>query len=193
MDAIEEKYRIIAAHESRFAFVLGSRIIPRPKLSVWMILIPIIFVYYFYRFNRFTTGRQEFADHYLVSRNRALDAVLQSVKAGRKADLDSIIHRAELPPEALDAYRTLLEALTGHYRELLQAEGTDYKSLVRSAYRSRTDFLLFCNQLNRAEKQLNAALKPHMAKETAAFDETVRGIEQTSEELRRQEADEIFS
>lgn len=192
MDTLERNYHIVTAHEQRFAFVLGSRIIPRPRLNVWMILIPIIFVYYFYRFNRFTTGRKEFADHYLVSRNRALDAALQAAKNRRPPDIDPIVEKAELPADALNSYRSLLEVLTEHYRELLQAEGADYNSLVRSAYRSRADYLLFCNQLNRVEKQLNAALKPHMDPETAHFDETVRGIEQESEALRRQEADEIF-
>ena len=47
MNALETKSHIIEEQERRFAYLLASRVIQKPKLSIWMILVPIIFVYFF--------------------------------------------------------------------------------------------------------------------------------------------------
>jgi len=60
MADINEKSEIIEKNEQRFAIMLGSRVINKPKLSIWMILIPVIFVYFFYQFNKYKQGREDF-------------------------------------------------------------------------------------------------------------------------------------
>ena len=47
MSNLEEKKKLILAHEEKFAHGLGLKVIEKPKLSIWMILVPIIFVYFF--------------------------------------------------------------------------------------------------------------------------------------------------
>ena len=54
-----------------------------------------------------------------------------------------------------------LTVLIDHYMDLLQAEGDQIEDLIKSVYKSRTNYLLFFNRLNSVEKKFNSALKPH--------------------------------
>ena len=191
--SIDEQSEIIKNNEQRFAFMLAGRVISRPKLSIWMILIPVIFVYFFYQFNKYKQGRADFTDNYLITRKRALNAARVAVLEDRAPNLEETIKRSKLPPETLGAYRELLVVLVQHYIDLLQAKGENIAELIKSAYRTPTNYLLFCNRLNQVERELNAALRPHMREGTDGFDDVVRKIEEVSVELRRQDVEIIFS
>ena len=86
----------------------------------------------------------------------------------------------------------MIRALIGHYQDLLLAEGDSWESLVQSAYKNRTNYLLFLNQLNDLERQFNAALTPHPKPTTEGVDEIVQRIEHWSESFRRDDAVKIF-
>lgn len=193
MTPIDDKLHIIETNERQFAYMLAGRVIHRPKLSVWMILIPVIFVYFFYQFNRYKQGRSDFADNYLITRKRALNAARVSIEENAAPDLEAVARQAKLPSETLGAYRELLAVLIQHYRDLLQVEGEDMAKLVRSAYRTQTNYLLFCNHLNRAETTLNAALRPHLKDSVEGFNDVVSRIEHFSAEMRRQDAEKFFT
>lgn len=193
MADINEKSEIIEKNEQRFAIMLGSRVINKPKLSIWMILIPVIFVYFFYQFNKYKQGREDFTANYLISRKRALNAARDAISEDSAPNLEKLVKLAKLPTETLGAYRDLLSVLVQHYTDLLLAEGDEFAELVKSAYRTRTNYLLFCNRLNQVERDLNAALRPHMKATTEGFDDAVRRIEKVSVELRREDVDKIFT
>ena len=192
MAGVEENFDIIEKNEERFAFCLAGQVIYKPKLSIWMIFIPVIFVYYFFQLNKYKQGREEFTHHYLVTRKRALNAARSAVVSGKDPDLEEIVRLAELPPDTLGIYRELLVVLIQHYKDLLIAKGGSIAELVRSAYRSRTNYLLFYNRLNQVENELNAALRPHMKNSIDGFDEVVQKIEDVSAKLRRQDVNRVY-
>jgi len=193
MNGLEEKGRMILAAEKRFADILASRVINKPQPNIWMILIPIIFVFYMNDYKKYKDGRQAFADQYLMSRKRALDEAAVSLTAERDPDLDALVNVSDLPENARQKYRDLLAVLTENYRDLLQAEGESADHLVRGAYGTKTNYLLFLNLLNRAEKELNSALRPVLDDKDKEMGDVIETIERCSEELRRSRADEIFS
>lgn len=193
MAGIGDKFDIIEKNEQMFAIRLGSRVIHKPKLSIWMILIPVIFVYYFFQLNKYKQGRTDFADNYLITRMRALDAARAAVVKAKAPDVEKLVHLATLPPETLGAYRKLLIVLLQHYTDLLRAEGVAIAELVRSSYRNRTNYLLFCNRLNQVERELNAALRPHMKDNIEGFDDAVQRIESVSAQLRHNDAEKFFA
>ena len=193
MNSLETKRHIIEEQERRFAYLLASRVIQKPKLSIWMILVPIIFVYFFYRLNQYKAGRHQFVNNFMISRKRALDAARHAVETGSAADLDALAQQAELPPEARQPYQKMLAVFNDYYMDLLQAQGKNFKALVRSTFKSKTDYLIQLNRFNQTEKELNAALRPHMADTTEGFNEIVARIEQSSAELRRDDADSLFA
>ena len=193
LDTFILKKRWIAEQERSFAWDLARNVIDIPGLSIWMVLIPIILVYHIFRHNHAVKGRSAFVEHYMLSRNRCLEEACQAIAEQRMPDVDSVTARAvDLPDAARPAYRAWITVLMRHYSDLLQAQGADFSGLVRGAYRNRSNFLLFLNQLNRLEKDLNSALNVHLSETTADVGETILRIEAAAAELRRQLAGAVF-
>jgi hypothetical protein len=195
MNSIERKQKEILAYERQFAFKLAGHVLEKPRMNVWMILIPIIIVYHMFRFQKYVDGKKKFTSNYLKTREQALESARGVVAAGTK-DVNSITEQIPLPPEARGPYNHLLSVLVDHYVDLLRAEGEDIDSLLRRAYRSRTDYLLFFNQLAQAEKRLNAALQPHMSREhreQKEIGDAINRIQEISEKMRREEVARVFA
>jgi hypothetical protein len=196
MTAMERKHKEILAYERQFAFKLAGHVLEKPKMNVWMILIPVIIVYHMFRFQKYVDGKKKFTQNYMKTREQALESARSVVAEGKTKEVNSITEQVPLPPDARGPYNHLLSVLVDHYVDLLRAEGDEIDSLLRRAYRSRTDFLLFFNQLSQAEKRLNAALQPHMSREhreQKEIAEAVSRIQEISEQIRRAEAARVFS
>lgn len=193
MNLMPEKSRLILDHEQHFAFALAGRVLDKPKLDIWMFLLPILFIYYMNDFQKFKDGRKAFAANYMVTQKRALDEAVTVVQSGKKADPDGLAKQSEISPEAQTKLTELFIVLIEHYEVLLKAGGGDFDSLVRSAYNSLTNYLLFINQLNNAEKKLNMALKPQFTTESTEVNDILSAMARHSEQIRRKEAHDIFS
>lgn len=192
MSTVDQKHQIILEHEKRFADLLALRVLEKPKLSVWMILIPIIFVHYFHRIQKFNTGRNAFAENYMIVRKRALDEALDVIRTEKSPDIEGLARLSKLPEAVHGSNLKMLDILVSHYTDLMRSDGDTIESLFRSAYKSRTNYLLFVNQLNQIERTLNSALKPHLADSVEEVDEIISAMEMHSERLRRNHAETVF-
>lgn len=192
MSSFYEKMDFILKEEERFALTLALEVVEKPKLSMWMVLIPFIFLYFFYQYKKTTEGRKAFVNGYLVSRRRALEESFQKVKHRREPDIDSILKESALPEGAKGAFREFFSLLLEHYSDLLQSDGSDAGSLVRTAYRNRTHYLLFLNRLNQTENELYRAIRENMGAGEDGIDAVVRKLEVASERLRRESAERLF-
>ncbi|MEJ2157434.1 MAG: NF038143 family protein [Desulfobacteraceae bacterium] len=179
-------------YETLQAQRLSERVIFKPPLTVWYILIPVIFVYYFYRLNKYANGRKDFVRHYMKSRRQAIEAAADSVAGDGPPAIDTLMDHIRLPAEAMKTYRRFALVLAEHYADLLKAAGRDYEALVRSAYRTRGNYLIFLNRLGQMEKELDEALTPGLSAEHPAVSETIALIEKQSANLRRAEAERVF-
>lgn len=188
-----EKRDLILQYDEQFAFALSREVLKTPKLSWWTIFIPIILLYHIFQHRKVVDGRKGFTQSYLISRKRALEESLALVDKGMRPDIDAILRESALPEKAWQPFRELFALLLEHYADLLRSGGSDMVSLIRSAYKSRTNYLLFLNRLNQAEKDLNKALRPHMDEGTGEIDDVMKTMERSSESLRRQSADLIFA
>lgn len=189
---LSEKKALILEYEERFAFDLSREVIETPKMSFWMIFIPIFLLYHVYRVKKIVEGRKGFAKNYLITRKRALEAGFFLAEKGRKPDLQTIMRDSNLPEKAQGPFKQLFLLLAEHYADLLRSPGHDVPSLIRSTYKSRTNFLLFLNQLNKAEKALTDALMPNTPKSETDIDSVVKAMEIHSERLGRERAKSIF-
>ena len=187
-----EKSDLIRSNETTFAYSLSLIVIEKPKISVWMILIPIILVYHMYRHKSYVEGRRAFAENFLITRNRALGAAVRSIEKQSPLDESSVIKEASIPASTKEEYAAWVRVLMTHYKDLLRCEGDSFDALVRSAYKNKTNYLLFLNMLNKSEKRFNSALKPHLQATTEGLDEIIERMEKGSEKLRYQEAERIF-
>ncbi len=192
MLSIQEKSVLIWAGEKRFAYALGSAMLDKPKISIWMILIPIIFVYHMFRIQKYAEGRTRFAEQYLISRKRALRATVRALESGQLCDIPHLVKQANVPEDTRSEYTVWIKVLCEHYADLLRAEGDSIDALVKSAYKNRNNFLLFLNHLMDSEKRFNTVLSPHLQATTEDVEEIIARMEKASGELWRKEIERIF-
>lgn len=183
---------LILQAEQRFASQVSATVIDKPKLAVWMILIPVFFVFYFWQLKRYSDGRKTFAEKFLITRERALDQALQSAETQKGPDVERVVRSSDIPDAIRRDYRRWVALLIDHYRDLILAHGNTYPALVRSTYKSRTNYLLFLNRLNQVEREFDAALKPHIQKTTEGANGIIKLMEEATGAIRRQEAEAIF-
>ena len=193
MTSLQDKKELILSAEDEFAFALAKEVIDKPRISVWMILIPIIFVFHVYRHKKYVEGCNQFADNYLISRKRALNEALSVLESGREPDIQALVKQSSSPAEIAGQYSNWLRFLTDHYLDLLKSEGKTADELIRAAYKKRSNYLLFLNKLNTVEKAYDAALKPFLYETTQGVDQIVQKMEKSAEKLRREMAQRIFS
>ncbi len=190
--SMTDKRDLILAEERRFAALISARVIDKPLLAVWMILIPVFFVFYIWQLKRYSDGRKTFAEKFLITRKRALEQALRSAESGKDPDIEEVVQASDIPEQIRKDYRRWVALLIDHFRDLIRAHGSSYPALVRSVYKSRTNFLLFLNRLNQVERELDAALKPHIAESTENANGIIKLMEESTRSIRRQIAEEIF-
>jgi hypothetical protein len=145
-----------------------------------------------FRFQKYVDGRKKFAEHYLVTRKRALEANVRSLQSGSLCDIDGLVKQAEIPDNTVGEYSAWIRVLCDHYADLLRAEGESIEALIKSIYKNRTNFLLYLNRLNETEKRFNAALSPHLKATTEGVEEIIARMEHASRVIWRKEAERIF-
>jgi len=184
---------ILVKHETAHAYELSAAVFEKPQLSVWMILIPIIFVFHMYRHQRYVNGRKAFTENYLITRNRAIDAAYSSCLNDDTTDLTQFVTTSGVPDSTKGEFRGWIKMLIEHYQTLILANGNDFESLVRDAYKTKMNYLLVINSLNTAERRFSEALKPHIGADLQAVENTIDKIDHHTEIIRKQSAELIFS
>ena len=192
MSEKKEKSALILEQEEKFAITLAAQVINKPQLSLWMILIPIFFVFYFNNLNKYRNGCKIFAENYIIDKKRALNEAIEVVNKGRDPDISALAELSNMTSNASEKQTNILAILVEHYRILLKSDGEDFPSLIRAAYGNLTNYLLFLNRLNQAEKEVNKALKPDLEKSHEGVNDIVSRMENLSERLRRETAESIF-
>lgn len=191
MKTLAQKRDIILQRELAFANAIGAAVLEKPRVSFWMVLIPILFLYFIYRMQRFKSGRMKFDEEFMITRRRAMDAALNAMETNGQPDMGEVIRNSGLPAPLQEPYVSWVKVLVEYYMDLLAAGGDSFDILVRAAYRNRTNYLLVLNQLNTVEKAFYTALKPHMDTAEGAAD-IIATIESQSQKLRRDLAEQIF-
>jgi hypothetical protein len=191
MKDLTQKKEIILRHELAFANEIGAAVFEKPKVSYWMIFIPILFLYFIYRMQKFRSDRIRFNEEFMSARRSAMDNAFGVAEPHGKTETGGAAQGSTPPLPLQKPYTSWIETLSSHYLDLLAANGDDFESLVRAAYRSRDNYLLALEKLNNAEKDFYTALKPLMAQVegTAGI---ITTIESRSRRLRHETACRIF-
>jgi hypothetical protein len=192
MKGLERKKDLILQHELLFADAVGAMVFEKPQASFWMILLPILFVYFIYRMQKYKNGRLKFDQEFMSTRRKAIDIAVEAVETGARPSIDRVVRDSGLPDSLEKPYASWLRSLVDYYMDLLAADGDSFEALVRSAYRNRTGYLLILNRLNTVEKEFYTALKPRLAA-TEGADAVIATIEEQSRRLRRELAERIFA
>ena len=192
MSRLDHKRGLIEEHDRNFAYELADRLVEKPKLSVWMILIPIIFVFYMVQYQRYAKGRRDFIRNYLISPHRALHAVHAAAANGSKVDVDSICQAKELAEESLPHYRSLMETLVEYYTALLNAKGETYAELVVGGFANVEAYRSALARLDLAWSGLIRSIGAQSQKADGEILSATDRLEQFSKKMRQEEADFFF-
>ena len=191
--SIDEKREWILENEYQLAGRLSREIIHRPELNIWMIIIPVIFVYFFFQLNRSVSAKKEFVQHFVFTRKNILNEAHALSENEDKPDFEEMAKNERVPDCAVKAYENLANVLFEHYHKLLQAEGDSYEDLLISAYGQSKSLLAYIKQLGSTEKALNIALRPELEKSSKEVPDVISSIERYSEKFRESDARELFS
>ncbi len=189
----EEKRDLILAKEERFSHEVSAAVLDKPQLAIWMILIPVFFVFYFWQLKRYSEGRKDFAANFLITRKRALNSAYEAAINNTEPELEELVHATDVPEQTRDEYRNWLRLLSSHYLELLQSKGESFEELVQSVYRNKKSYSKFYQELKRVEHEFNAKLKPHIDINDSEVADIVTNIEAITARLRKLEVQKIFS
>ncbi len=157
----EEKYDLILNQEKLFAYSLAKELIKKPETSVWMILLPFLFVYHMFNIQKYKNSIHDFALNFLTTKQRALDLALEELKTGQAADLTlencfpQMDSANDKQVRVCEKQLKEIEVLHKHFLRLLKARGKTYESLVKSGYNRGGDYRLYLNNLTKAENDVN--------------------------------------
>ncbi len=196
---LDTKYESILCQERSFAKTVANAVIGQSPVAVWDVLIPIVFVFNVLKFKR---AREIFTLNFLFTKKLALQGAFDMVKKSQSREdvLGQIRDRTSqiLASDKKGIYSIKIrqkqmremELLLDHYFRLLNAEGKDYRSMVRHAYRTRQDFAAFVKELEGIEKEVNRAASQTVG--TASAPDIVSRMEETAGRLRATQVEKIF-
>ena len=194
-----QKFKIIFERERSMAQGLALSLIRTKTLTVWEIMIPVIFILNYVKLKQ---SREIFVQNQMFTKKMALDAALDMKK--KDASKETLMAQIQSKTKELvssvpggiysdDIRRQQLkeiDLLIDHYSKLLNAEGQDYASLVTNVYQSATEYNSFFNQLKLAETEVMAAARRTLGDQTDMA--TAAKIESITESMRAAEVNKIF-
>ena len=183
---------LILDQERQFAARVAGEVVDKPVLALWMILIPVFFVFYFFQLKRYKNGLKDFSRHFLISRERALDSVYEAARHQSQVDFDELVALSDSPAEVKNEYRLWIEELVDHYQTLIEAPGSSFADLARNAYPKKTSYQRALDRLNRSERELNRSLASHVEGDQESIALVVEAMTKSIKKHRRASVDEIF-
>jgi hypothetical protein len=170
---LKKKYDIILSRETAMARAVAAATIKQKPLSVWEVLLPIIFIFSYIKSRE---SREIIAQNVMFTKEMAMQAALDMLKNGQSresvmgrirsktqemiASVPGGIYSADIRREQLKE----IDLLVDHYCSLLNSEGNDYNTLVFNAYRTPGRLTDFFMRLQKAEESVGLAARKTLGK-----------------------------
>jgi hypothetical protein len=194
---LEQRHDTIWHHEQVLAFELAKQLIPKPKISLWMMMLPLLFIFFMQDIKKYKTGIRKFSDDFLRNKKNALDLAYNAAQEGTALDAALAAFAADHPAPSPDqsalyeAQRREIVCLSAHYMRLLTARGDTYEKLVRNGYGSFTEFQRFMDTLFERENDvIQSAL--HLNPPEGDSHRIIEEMQRALRRLRQGERDRIF-
>ena len=196
---LKKKYDVILAHEQSSARSVAAVVIRSKPLSVWEVLIPVIFILMFMKTRE---EREVFVQNLMFTKKMALEAAFQMIRDRRSIEAVMVsieektqelvatapegIYSEQIRREQLEEIRLLID----HYARLLAADGADFKTLVTCVYPRLADYMDFTEKLRVAEAQVTAAARRTLGSRTDTG--TLARIEAAVSSMRNKQAQDFY-
>jgi hypothetical protein len=197
--SFNKKFRIILDHEYAMAKSVALSLIKPKPLTVWDIMIPVIFILNFIKLKQ---SREVFIQNQIFTNTLALEATLDmfkksqsrqaaitTIKKKTKDLLSSIpdgIYSEDIRQEQLKEIYFLMD----HYGKLFEADGNEYPSLIINAYNTQENYTAFLTQLKAAEKDVMKAAQRTLGSQADL--QAASRLEELTGKVRAAEIKKIF-
>ncbi len=196
---LDTKYRNILSWERSLAKAVASSIIEFKPLTVWEVMIPVLFLFHFFQHKR---ARETFSLNFLFTKKMALEAAFGMIEKGKPKELAKAEVKEKtdkiLAADAEGIYSSKIrqkqmkeiDLLMDYYGRLLEADGKDFASMVRNSYQTRQNYCRFLEQLSEVEREVNRAAAQTVRTHSAA--QIVGKMEAAAKAFRKAEVERIF-
>ncbi len=58
-----------------------------------MVLVPLLFLYFIHRMQKYKSGRMKFDEDFMVTRRRALELAIETLESDQRIDLNQAVHQ----------------------------------------------------------------------------------------------------
>ena len=192
-----ENNQIIVSAEEQFAREVTLGVIVQKPPSVWLTLIPGMFIIDFLRRSR---AIRLYTKRFMFPRTLALEtgqAILQGqdkapINSQSEVEIENWLNSLNLYSQDLaQAQKTTVDLLTDHYAKLLRAKGNTYYDLIKNAYKQREDYEEHINRLSAAEREVDRAIIAKLG-ENEKLRKKFQAEEQQVEMRRKKIIEEVF-
>ena len=195
-----KKYQIILEKEQSMARTLALSLIKPKPLTVWEIMIPVIFILNYVKLKH---SREIFIQNQLFTKKMALDAALDMKKKdfpkdtvmaqidARTKELVASVPGGIYSDDIRQQQLNEMDLLIDHYSLLLNAPGVDYAALVTKTYQTAAAYSSFLDALQSAEKAVMDAA--HRTLGSKADTDTAAKRESISESMRAAELNNLYA
>lgn len=149
----KQTYDLIWNQENQFAYKVAGQVIEKPKISVWLVLMPLLFLYYAHKIQQYKAGIHGFSKGLVRTKILALDSAQEELNTGKKdeeykeAFVSKNLKNTPNVMRVRDKQIEEVEVLKAHYAKLLCEQGSSYQALIKRAYKSSGEYRLFLNKL----------------------------------------------
>jgi len=198
-ESIKQRYRKILNKERNLGEKVSRSVITSTTLSVWEILIPLIFIF---KIARQKQIREVFIKNHIFTKQLALDGAAEILKnrVSKEDAKGSIIEKTHhiLKSDKSGMYSEKIrrkqmhevDFLMDHYLRLLNTKEKQYEKMVKNAYVDRRAYIEFLKQLKQVEKEtVEAALQTLGGK---ADTKRLTNIQAAVEKVRERDVESIF-
>jgi len=196
---LDTKRDAILDRERSLAKGVASSVIESKPVTAWEIMIPILFLMSLFQTKR---SRETFGLNFLFTKKLAMEAAFTMLDKGKSREevREQIKDKTGnvLASDKAGLYSSKIrqkqmkemDLLIDHYARLLEAEGKDYPSMVKNAYRTRESYVAFLEELQQAEKEVYQAATQTV--KTSSAREIASKMEEATTRIRRAELERLF-
>jgi hypothetical protein len=201
---LEARHAMILHQERVLSYQLAKVMIKKPKVSVWMVMLPLLFLFFIQDVRKYKVGIRDFADGFFKNKKIALDLTLKAMLEDVPLKEALTVFASNVEPvlsdqmELHEKQMKEIAYLMMHYRRLLTAQGDTYEALIKNTFGSAADYQRFLDGLADLEREvirsaLTFARSDGIAKEVETPQELAKLMQNAMRQIRRRECDRIFS
>jgi hypothetical protein len=201
---LEARHAMILHQERVLSYQLAKVMIKKPKVSVWMVMLPLLFLFFIQDVRKYKAGIRDFADGFFKNKKIALDLTLKAMLEDVPLKEALSVFASNVAPvlsdqmELHEKQMKEIAYLMMHYQRLLTARGDTYEALIKNTFGSAAAYQRFLDGLADLEREvirsaLTFARSDGIAKEVETPQELAKLMQNAMRQIRRRECDRIFS